>query len=76
MTDWRPMAEMPDEYRDGRDVLLWDLDRRDQDNKGVGAVVARWSADWRGWDLPASDGVAGVYEATHWAPITPPEPQP
>lgn len=66
MIDWRPIEEIPDELKDGRQVLLWD---------GVfGAQVARWQ---RFWDTGFASEIDGdpiaVEDATHFAEISPPD---
>lgn len=64
--EWQPIAELPEELRDGREVLLW---------VGFGADVGVWlqqrlgsGAGWAedDFDKYPIDGV------THFAEITPP----
>lgn len=75
MIPWRPIAELPDELKDGREVLLWD----------DGVEVVRWGTHHPLWDLDKygstppgpeqawldNDGMA-IHHATHFAEITPP----
>lgn len=71
MIDWKPVAEMPEEMKDGRRVLLWSpLDE-------VEAVSCRWCSnpDWAGWayaDEVLADVEPDGPEPTHYAEITPP----
>lgn len=63
MITWRPIAELPDELKDGREVLLWDED---------GAETCIWhGAAW----MHTAGGVF-VYDATHFAEINAPEETP
>ena len=63
--EWRPIRELPDDRKDGRDILLWD-DR--------GGVVATWSDG--GWGTGHVSEITGdtliVETATYWADINRP----
>jgi hypothetical protein len=59
MIPWRPIAELPDELKDGRKVLLW---------KERWAFVGEWD-DKNGWTDQEWDRIANP---THFAEITPP----
>ncbi len=63
--EWRVIDKLPDDRKDGRDLLLWD-DR--------GAVVASWANG--GWDTgyasKLTEGTVMVETATHWADINRP----
>lgn len=60
--EWHLIEQLPDDRKDGRDMLLWD-DR--------GGVVASWSNG--GWDTGHASEMTGdtlmVETATHWADI-------
>lgn len=67
--DWQPIAELPTDRKDGREMLLW------QGGEALGPDIGTWnpSNEW------GSDGFwEPLYEAgpisdvTHWADITPP----
>jgi len=66
LINWQPMGAMPDDRKDGRQILLWNW---------AGASVATWTAE--GWDsgyASEMDGDCVLIEAsTHWADINPPE---
>lgn len=63
--EWRPIEQLPDDRKDGRDMLFWD-DR--------GGVVACWSNG--GWETGYASEATGetvmVETATHWADINRP----
>lgn len=69
--DWKPLAEIPDALKDGRQVLLWE--------PKYGADVGTWQTG-NHWSQQEDD--AGYWEAlyecaliegkTHYAEITPP----
>lgn len=71
MITWTPTDQMPDELRDGRDVLLWDNGH---------CTVGAWRRTLEAWLL--SDGLGGFacdelgdgycIQPTHFAEITPP----
>lgn len=69
--DWKPIATMPDDRRDGRPILFW---RRE-----FGPIVACYSADRDSYGKPY--GWCDVQEEmpiddpTHWADINEPEEQ-
>lgn len=60
--DWLPISELPEEFKDGRDVLLW-----------RGAAKRSVVAHWRG-DIGAWTSIHGGWTvlATHFAEISPP----
>ena len=63
-TLWKPIADMPDELKDGRQVLLHGTWR----GKKVGTVLGKYS-DWlKGWNYNALP-----IQPTHYMEITPPE---
>jgi hypothetical protein len=68
MIAWRPIAELPDELKDGRNVLLWDGD----EPAGYEVVVASFSdmgggeGDWR------NDEFVQITNPTHFAEINAP----
>ncbi|MEC3912185.1 hypothetical protein U5A82_17400 [Sphingobium sp. CR2-8] len=72
--DWRPIAELPDNLKDGREVLLWET------VAGIGAEIASWSpsAMWKPLAVRNKEGVwcdrAGftIRGITHYAEIGPP----
>ena len=85
MIQWRPIAEMPEAFKDGRDVLVgwWDRNVGGWSNPRPdewSAVVCRWrtrgSGTYADWELAwtgshAED--ADIYgDPTHFAEITPP----
>lgn len=61
MITWRPIAELPDELKDGRRVLVWTCN-------GYAHVVewADWGEDWRNDEMLPIDG------PTHFAEINAP----
>lgn len=74
--DWKPIADMPENRRDGRPVLLW--------SRYGQAVIAsfedeRWSTgrfseyDPSGGYEPSSFVPEEIGEVTHYADINPPE---
>lgn len=66
---WRPIDELPDELKDGRQVLLWADD---------GADVGTWTSGENDWDKPESGYFEALYECvpcadpTHFAEIVGP----
>lgn len=78
LINWQPIATMPDDRKDGRQMLLWDDGQ---------AATARWNADaveygipraTRGaWDTGHASGTRDdpdtVAEPAFWADINPPE---
>lgn len=64
--NWRPMAEMPDELRDGRDVLLWAASPR-LNNQGV-ATVGYYCHMTKRWWTPAIQ----IHAPAYFAEITTP----
>lgn len=67
MITWRPIAELPDELKDGREVLLWDGDRAD-----VGSwAIERWWDNGPGWN-DTGEG-APLLDVTHFAEINAPD---
>jgi hypothetical protein len=67
MTDWRPMDELPDAAKDGRQVLLWNA-------KHGEAQIGSWlgSGDW--WAATAQTGgeATDPDEFSHFAMIEKP----
>lgn len=73
--NWRPIATMPEDRKDGRDVLIWDQSRGEHD-------IAAWSENcWLddglrpGWHIRHTDPEWWIRprDVTHWADINPPE---
>ncbi len=72
LIDWKPITAMPDDRKDGRQILLWE---------GSQVVAVRWAATpWRVepgfWDTgfvmeTGGDAIEAVGE--WWADINPPE---
>jgi hypothetical protein len=62
MIDWKPIAEMPDALKDGRRVLLWDVDLEQPE-------TARWHGEWEIYERYGSDTLVGP---THYAEINAP----
>jgi hypothetical protein len=72
MITWRPIAQLPDELKDGREVLLWEEDGAatvaiwidyDPDGYVPEGPFASWSDE---------RGPLGFLTITHFAEITPP----
>lgn len=68
MIPWRPIAELPDELKDGRQVLLWDAD----EPAGYAAVVASFSALGGSLGCWRNDEFLPLQNPTHFAEITQP----
>jgi hypothetical protein len=64
MIPWRPIAELPDELKDGRQVLVCEQ----YDDGSWRADTCRWG-DALGW---RDGGDQEFDEPTHFAEITPP----
>lgn len=64
MIAWRPIAELPDELKDGRNVLLCER----YDNGSSRIDICSWIASM-GW---VDSGSEVFDEVTHFAEITPP----
>lgn len=77
MIAWRPIAEMPESLKDGREVLLWHDEGPPQ---SPGAEVGTWNSDhhWSQDDDEAPGYWEALYECaaiagvTHFAEINPP----
>lgn len=72
MIHWKPIAEMPPEFKDGREVLLWLRAPYSQ------FVVRCWSKLWGGWLEPGyseeeAEGCTGCLVPIAYAEVTPPE---
>lgn len=68
-TDWKPITELPDALKDGRQVMLWDFS---------GATVCTWrSSHPIGWDSGAASEIDGdpvmVESPALYAEIDPPK---
>jgi hypothetical protein len=73
MITWTPIAQLPDELKDGREVLLW---------TEFGASVCSWSDNVFAHDEAEQRGERGAWQdeqqpmgyiaITHFAEITPP----
>jgi hypothetical protein len=77
MIPWRPIAELPDELKDGRWILLkgGEVDHYwDEESDHPPAVVAQWAEYGECWQFAWYDsGTYGEYSSpTHFAEITPP----
>jgi len=59
---WKPINRMPEDRRDGRNVLIW------TDNHPAGAYVCGWVEHLGQW---VARGPV-IQSPTHWADITPP----
>jgi hypothetical protein len=66
MIDWKPIAEMPEDRKDGREMLLWDGTSADV---GVWASE-RWWEEGPGWNETTEGGP--LNDITHYADINPP----
>ena len=64
MITWLPISELPDALKDGREVLVWDVES--------GAMVAEWVLHMS--DPAAWKDVVGLnpLTPTHFAEINPP----
>jgi hypothetical protein len=66
LINWQPIANMPEDRKDGRQMLLWVVD---------GAYIGAWDSEtssgkpW-GWADFYENGVR--LEPSHWADINPP----
>lgn len=60
MIDWKPIAEMPDELRDGREVLVWTTCH-------MPWLASCWSGNWN----DSTDAEIKL-TPTHYCEITPP----
>jgi len=59
---WNLIADMPQDRKDGRRMLLWEEDQ---------AVIGRWDPDRESWEDPGS---MNIYEdIALWADIIAPE---
>jgi len=65
MTDWKPIAEMPEDAADGRHMLFWWEDE---------AVIASYNHTFHGWYIPYYEmGSVDLSCFSHFAEITRPE---
>lgn len=55
--DWLPIAELPEAFKDGRDLLVWERE----------PVILQWHNGW--W---ADNGLTHIDEPTHFAEINAP----
>ncbi len=65
MITWTPIAQLPDELKDGREVLLWSDDPRIK-----GAIQVDWVGT--GWAEVMEGRLLDDIDFTHFAEITPP----
>jgi hypothetical protein len=68
MITWTPIGQLPDELKDGREVLLWDAD----EPEGYRATTATFSSLEGGLGGWRNDEFIKVENPTHFAEITPP----
>ena len=69
---WQPIAAMPDDRKDGRDLLIWSAGQ---------AMIADWREGWGGeaiiglWHAWNTDPEWWIMpgDVTHWADLNPPE---
>lgn len=66
LIDWKPTAAMPEDRKDGRDMLVWN----GQADVAVWAQE-RWRDEGPGWN-DTGEGMP-INEVTFWADINPPE---
>ncbi len=59
---WEPIANLPENRKDGRRMLLWE---------GDVPVIGRWDCERECWEDPESMHL--IEDVTHWADITPPQ---
>lgn len=66
LINWQPMGAMPEDRKDGRLILLWELGR---------CNVASWNG--KVWDSGYASEIDGdpllIESPTYWADINPPE---
>lgn len=71
MLNWKPIAELPDALKDGRQVLIW------EDHGGATACTWRAEGLLSGWDTGFAseiDGCPLLCEfPTHYAEVNPPD---
>jgi hypothetical protein len=67
--DWRPIADLPADRKDGREILLW------QGGNMIGPDIGTWNPS----GVFGGDGYwealyegAPISDVTHWADINPP----
>lgn len=75
LINWQPIANMPEDRKDGRCMLLWDFN---------GPIIVRWSEDDGGqwetgyfYEREDADGRLSydknaAFEPRYWADINPP----
>ena len=70
--DWIPISQMPEELKDGRDLLLWGHCKFgvNDDVYAPDANVGWWYPDTKCW-ITRRDGE--TITPTHYAIVTPPE---
>lgn len=59
---WNAISELPKDRKDGRRMLLWDVDQ---------PVIGRWDPDRGGWEDP--DSMSIYEEIVLWADILAPQ---
>lgn len=59
---WEPIATLPEDRKDGRRLLLWEIDL---------PAIGRWDSDRQGWEDPESMRI--LEDVTYWSDIAPPE---
>jgi hypothetical protein len=69
--DWIAIADLPEDLKDGRDVLLWVPDILDWPDR-PGAVSVYWDTDM-GWCSNSLGGFTPRGNPTHFAEINPPQ---
>lgn len=59
---WNAISELPKNRKDGRRMLLWDVDQ---------PVIGRWDPERTGWEDP--DSMSIYEEIVFWADILAPQ---
>lgn len=72
MSEWKPITELPDEFKDGRKLLLYPTNGSYHPNCEPQATIGYWQnhtnpkykEKWVAWNKCSNP--------THWAPLTQP----